>query len=213
MKVGILGSGDVGKALGKGFISRGHDVRIGSREPSKLDAWVKENGAKASTGTFEEAAKFGELIVFATLGHAVENVIELAGADSFDGKIVIDATNPLKNEPNKLPELYVGHTDSLGEQIQRWLPKAKVVKAFNTVGNAYMIDPKFSGGPPDMFIGGDDKAAKEKVSAICKDFGWGVVDLGGISASRYLEPMCIAWVLHGVLGGKWNHAFKFIISP
>jgi predicted dinucleotide-binding enzyme len=210
MKVGILGSGDVGKSLGKGFISHGHEVKIGSREPQKLDAWAKENGAKASSGTFAEAAKFGEIVVFATLGKAVENVIELSGKDAFDGKVVIDATNPLDNKPGQMPALYVGFSDSLGEQVQRWLPKAKVVKAFNTVGNTYMCDPKFPGGPPDMFIAGDDKGAKEKVSAICKDFGWGVVDLGGISASRYLEPMCMTWVLHGILGGKWNHAFKFL---
>lgn len=210
MKVGILGSGDVGKALGKGFVKHGHEVKIGSREPGKLDAWAKENGDKASSGTFAEAAKLGEIVVLATLGKAVENVIELCGKDAFDGKVVIDATNPLDNKPGQMPALYVGFSDSLGEQVQRWLPKAKVVKAFNTVGNAYMVDPKFVGGPADMFIAGDDKGAKEKVGAICKDFGWGVVDLGGISASRCLEPMCLAWVLHGVIGGKWNHAFKFL---
>lgn len=210
MKIGILGSGDVGKALGKGFVKHGHETKIGSREPSKLDAWVKENGAKASAGSFADAAKFGDVVVLATLGNAVENVIGLAGKDSFDGKVVIDATNPLKMEPNKMPELSIAGNDSLGEQVQRWLPKAKVVKAFNTVGNAYMVDPKFEGGPPDMFIGGDDDGAKKKVSEILKDFGWGVVDLGGISASRYLEPMCIVWVHHGIRSGKWNHAFKFL---
>ncbi len=210
MKVGILGSGDVGKTLGKGFISRGHEVKIGSRDPKKLEAWVKENGAKASSGSFADAAKFGELLVFAGLGSAAEEIFAQAGKESFEGKVVIDASNPLKNEPGKMPTLYVGHTDSLGEQIQRMLPKSHVVKAFNIVGNAYMVDPKFVGGPPDMMIGGDDKGAKEKVSEILKSFGWNVVDLGGISASRYLEPMCIAWVHVGILSGKWNHAYKFV---
>ena len=210
MKVGILGSGDVGKALGKGFVKHGHEAKIGSREPSKLDAWVKENGAKASAGSFADAAKFGDVIVLATLGNAVESVIGLAGKDSFDGKVVIDATNPLKFEPGQMPQLSISGNDSLGEQVQRWLPKAKVVKCFNTVGNAYMVDPKFEGGPPDMFIGGDDDGAKKKVSEILKELGWGVVDLGGITASRYLEPMCIVWVHHGLRSGKWNHAFKFL---
>jgi predicted dinucleotide-binding enzyme len=210
MKVGILGSGDVGKALGKGFVAHGHDVKIGSREPAKLDAWLKEIGKHASSGSFADAAKFGELLVLATLGKAVENVIKLAGPEAFEGKVIIDATNPLETKPNQLPELYVGHTDSLGEQAQRWLPKAKVVKAFNTVGNALMVNPKLAGGPPDMFIAGDDKDAKEKVGAICKEFGWGVVDLGGISGSRMLEPLCLAWVTAGILSGKWNHAFKFL---
>lgn len=211
MKVGILGSGVVGQALGKGFISRGHEVKIGTRETSKLDAWVKENGAKASAGSFADAAKFGDIVVLATLGNAVESVLGLAGKDSFDGKVVIDTTNPLKFEPNQMPSLYVGFSDSLGEQVQRWLPKAKVVKAFNTIGNQYMVDPNFPEGKPDMFIGGDDKDAKAKVTQICKDFGFaGVIDLGGISASRYLEPMCIAWVHHGIISGGWNHAFKML---
>src|SRR5690242_1280522 len=105
MKVGILGSGDVGKALGTGFVKHGHDVKIGSREPSKLDAWVKENGAKASAGSFADAAKFGDIVILATLGNAVENVIGLAGKDAFDGKVVIDTTNPLKFEPGQMPQL------------------------------------------------------------------------------------------------------------
>ena len=210
MEVGILGSGDVGKALGTGFVKHGHDVKIGSREPSKLDAWVKENGAKASAGSFADAAKFGDIVILATLGNAVENVIGLAGKDAFDGKVVIDTTNPLKFEPGQMPQLSISGNDSLGEHVQRWLPKSKVVKAFNTVGNAFMVDPKFEGGPPDMFIGGEDDGAKKKVSEILKEFGWGVVDLGGITASRYLEPMCIVWVHHGIKSGKWNHAFKFL---
>ena len=94
--------------------------------------------------------------------------------------------------------------------MQRWLPKARVVKAFNTVGNASMIDPQFAGGPPTMFIGGNDADAKKVVAQVCDAFGWGVVDLGGIDAARYLEPMCMAWVVHGVISGTWAHAFKML---
>ena len=125
------------------------------------------------------------------------------------GKVVIDATNPLDFSTGA-PRLSVGWNDSLGEQIQRLVPNAKVVKAFNTVGNAHMIQPQFPDGPPDMFIGGNDEGAKKIVSQICEHFGWGVVDLGGIEASRYLEPMCMAWVAYGVKNKSWDHAFKLL---
>ena len=210
MKVGILGSGDVGKSLGKGFVKHGHDVMIGSRDTSKLDAWAKEVGAKGSVGSFAEAAKFGELVIFATSGNAAESVVGLAGKDAFDGKIVIDTMNPLKFEPNKMPTLSITGEDSLGEHVQRLLPKAKVVKAFNIVGNQYMIDPNLPGGPPDMFIGGNDEGAKKTVAGLLKDFGWNVSDLGGIEESRYLEAMCIVWVHHGIKSRSWNHAFKLL---
>src|SRR5581483_2858129 len=147
MKVGILGSGDVGQALGKGFISRGHEVKIGSRDPKKLGDWVKANGSKASSGTFAETAKWGELLVLATLWSGTKGAIDLAGPASFKGKVVMDVTNPLVMEEGQAPRLELGLTDSGGEQVQRWLPGAKVVKAYNTVGYAHMIDPKFPGGP------------------------------------------------------------------
>jgi predicted dinucleotide-binding enzyme len=210
MKVGVLGSGDVGKVLAGGFIGLGHEVMIGSRDPEKLSEWATKAGERASAGTFEETARFGDLIVLATLGVAVRSVIELAGPANFHGKVVIDATNPLADEPGKPPALSVGWNDSLGEQVQRWLPEARVVKAFNTVGNPFMIKPDFPGGPPDMFICGDDAEAKKLVSQICGHFGWGVIDIGGIEGSRHLEPMCMVWVLHGIVSGQWGHAFKML---
>ena len=209
IRVGVLGSGDVGRVLAAGFISLGHDVRIGTREPAKLADWVTAAGIHASAGTFAEAAAFGDLIVLATLGTAAEKAIELAGRANFKGKVLIDATNPLDFSTG-LPRLSVGHSDSLGEQIQRWLPEARVVKAFNTVGNAHMINPRFPGGPPDMFICGNDADAKKTVSQICDAFGWGVVDLGGIEGARLLEPMCMVWVLYGIQNKSWNHAFKLL---
>ncbi|HEX7665653.1 MAG TPA: hypothetical protein VF407_14100, partial [Polyangiaceae bacterium] len=111
---------------------------------------------------------------------------------------------------NKMPTLSITGEDSLGEHVQRWLPKAKVVKAFNIVGNQYMIDPNLPGGPPDMFIGGNDEGAKKTVAGLLKDFGWNVSDLGGIEESRYLEAMCIVWVHHGIKSRSWNHAFKLL---
>ncbi len=207
MKVGVLGSGDVGKVLAAGFKSFGHDVKIGSREPEKLAAWSKEKNVP--NVTFQEAAKFADVVVLATLGRGTENAIRLAGPKNFAGKVVIDATNPLDFSTG-MPQLYVGHTDSLGEQVQRWVPNARVVKAFNTVGNAHMIRPQFPGGPPDMFIAGNDAEAKRTVAEICEQFGWGVIDIGGIEGARHLEPMCMVWVLHGFLTKSWNHAFKML---
>lgn len=210
VNVGILGSGDVGKALARGFAGLGHEVKIGSRTPSKLDDFVKAEGARISSGTFEETARFGDLLVLATLGAATEEAIEMAGIDHFDGKVVIDTTNPLQFAPGKPPSFFVGHDDSLGERIQRLIPKARVVKAFNTVGNPLMVHPKLPGGPPDMFLCGNDEDAKKTVGQICQHFGWGVIDVGGIESSRYLEPMCLVWVLHGMRTGTWMHAFKML---
>ncbi len=209
MKVGILGSGDVGKSFARGFGALGHQVKIGSRSPEKLSEFVSGEGDRVSSGTFEETALFGDLIVIATLGVATEEAINLAGKQNFDHKVVIDATNPL-DFSSGAPRLSIGHTDSLGEQIQSWLPDARVVKAFNTAGNPLFFKPELPGGPPDMFIGGNDAGAKKLVSQVCDAFGWGVIDLGGIEASRYLEPMCMAWVIHGVLSGSWVHAFKML---
>ena len=210
MKIGILGSGEVGKALARGFLAHGHQVRIGSREPEKLRDFVESAGANISAGTFAETAEFGELIVLALLGVATDAALRLAGPTNFAGKVVIDATNPLDFSGGMPPKLFIGTTDSLGERIQRWLPDAQVVKAFNTVGNAFFVNPDFPGGPPDMFIVGNHDDAKQVVADICRRFGWGVIDLGGIDASRYLEPMCMVWVLHGARSGSWNHAFKML---
>jgi predicted dinucleotide-binding enzyme len=209
INVGILGSGDVGKSLARGFAGVGHEVKIGSRSPEKLRDFASETKG-VSAGTFEETAAFGDLLALATLGTAAEEAIQLAGAKNFDGKVLIDATNPLDFSGGMPPKLFVGHTDSLGERVQRWLPGAKVVKAFNTVGNAFFVNPDFPNGPPDMFICGNDADAKKIVSQICAHWGWGVIDLGGIESSRHLEPMCMVWVLHGALSGSWTHAFKML---
>jgi predicted dinucleotide-binding enzyme len=209
IKVGVLGSGDVGKVLAGGFLGLGHAVKIGSRDPEKLREWVATAGDGASAGTFEEAAKFGDILVLATLGTGTQSALELAGKDNFANKVLIDATNPLDFSTGA-PKLSVGFNDSLGEQVQRWVAAARVVKAFNTVGNALMINPQLAGGPPTMFICGNDDDAKKIVSQICQHFGWEVSDLGGIDASRYLEPLCLVWVLHGIRSGSWGHAFKWL---
>jgi predicted dinucleotide-binding enzyme len=212
MNIGILGTGDVGKALGNGFLSRGHEVRMGSREAKneKASAWLKTAGERASAGTFADAAAFGEVVVLSTLWEGTENALKLAGAENLAGKILVDTTNPLDFSKGMPPRLAVGHTNSGGEEVQRWAPKAKVVKAFNIVGNAHMVDPKFPGGPPTMFIAGNDADAKKSVTEILTAFGWETVDAGGIEASRLLEPLCILWVDYGIKSNSWNHAFKLL---
>jgi hypothetical protein len=212
MKVGILGTGDVGKALGRGFIALGHTVKMGARDArnDKALAWAQEVGAKGLAGTFGDAASFGELVVLATLGVANESAITMAGPEHFRGKVLIDTTNPLDFSGGMPPKLAVSANDSGGERVQRLLPDAHVVKAFNIVGNAFMFRPDFPGGPPDMFICGNHDDAKTKVAAILKDFGWGVVDVGGIECSRYLEAMCMVWVLSAMRAGNWNQAFKLL---
>lgn len=198
MRVGILGTGEVGKALARGFAAHGHDVKIGSRE------------AKGEFVTFEDAARHGEIVVLCTRWDGTENALKLAGSQNLGGKILIDATNPLKHVDGRPVGMDRGFTDSGGEQVQRWVPDAKVVKAFNIVGNTLMIDPKLPGGPPTMFIGGNDESAKKTVTELLTDFGWETIDFGGIDAARLLEPMCWVWVVSAMKSGKWMQAFKML---
>jgi predicted dinucleotide-binding enzyme len=212
-KIGVLGTGDVGRVLGTGFASRGHEVKLGSRDPQsdKAVGWAKKNGARASTGTFADVATFGEILVLATRWDGTKSALDLAGAAAFAGKVVIDATNPLDFSHGMPPRLALGHTDSGGEQVQRWLPKARIVKCFNIVGNTLMVDPKLPGGPPDMWIAGNDESAKKTVGEILHDFGWPApIDMGAIEGARLLEPMCLVWVLCGARTSTWNHAFKLL---
>ncbi len=209
-RIGIIGSGDVAKSLGAGFAATGHEVKLGSRDPAKLDSWTRQVGSRASAGTFAEAAGFGEIVVLATLWSGTENAIRTAGREAFRGKVVLDVTNPLAFEAGGPPRLAVGQTDSGGEQVQRWLPDSRIVKVFNTVGNAHFFRPSFPGGPPTMFLAGNDGEAKTVVEAICRGFGWEPLDVGGIEAARLLEPMCVLWVLYAIHSGTWNHAFKLL---
>lgn len=212
MKVGILGTGDVARALGLGFTARGHDVMIGTRDPGadKVRTLLTEIGPQARAGTFADAARFADVAVLATLWTGTENALRLAGAANLAGKVLIDATNPLDFSQGMPPRLAVGHTDSAGEQVQRWVPQARVVKAFNIAGNAHMVDPQFPGGPPTMFICGNDGDAKQTVTDILTAFGWETIDIGGIEGARLLEPLCILWVVHGLRANGWNHAFKLL---
>jgi predicted dinucleotide-binding enzyme len=199
MRIGILGSGAVGPALARGYAQHGHDVRIGTRRP-EVDG--------LPTGTPQEVARDADLVVLAVRGDAAVQLVSDLTAE-LEGKVLIDATNPLDTS-TRPPGLFVGTTDSLGEQVQRAVPGARVVKAYNTVGNALMVDPDLPGGPPTMFVAGNDPAAKAAVTELLEQTGWDVADLGGIEASRWLEAMCMAWVAYGFTNGGWGHAFKLL---
>jgi predicted dinucleotide-binding enzyme len=209
LRIGILGSGPAGRTPGDGFLGRGHEVMIGSRDPAKLQTWLAAAGPGAQTGSFADAARFGEMILLSVLGSAAEDVLRLAGLDNFDSKILLDASDPLDFSSGR-PGLFVGTTDSLGERLQRLVPGAFVVKGLNTVLADVMVDPSLTGGDPDMFIAGDSEDAKQTVTILLAEFGWPVVDLGGIESARWLEALSLAWVVYSHRTGKTHHAFKLI---
>lgn len=210
-KIGILGSGMVGQALAKGFLKSGYDVKIGSRDAGKLSDFLKETGNKASAGSFPDAAAFGETIVLCCKGTVVDEVIRMAGKTNFEGKVVIDVTNPLLfEEEGKPPTLTTGFPESLGQKIQQLLPNAKVVKAFNIVSNAYMCNPKLQEGVPDMFIAGNDANAKRTVTEIASKWGWPVHDIGGIEQAALLEALAMIWIRYAFMNNHWTHAFKLL---
>ncbi len=211
MKIGILGSGDVAKALAGGFLKHGHEVTLGTRTPNKLAEWLTKN-PKASVANFADAAKFGELIVLAVKGAAAADALRLAGASNFAGKPVIDATNPIDDAPpvNGVLKYFTTLDDSQMERLQREFRSARFVKAFNSVGNAFMVNPQFKGGKPTMFICGNDDPAKKIVTAILDQFGWETEDMGKAEAARAIEPLCILWCIPGFLRNDWTHAFKLL---
>ena len=211
MKIGILGSGMVGQQLGNGFIRLGHDVKIGTRGTEKLKDWLKEAGGKGSAGSFEETAEFGEIIALATFWAGTENAINLAGKNNFSGKILIDVTNPLDFSQGTPPKFAATVGNSGGEQVQRWLPDTKVVKAFNTVNAYVMVGPKREEGDPDFFYAGNDEDAKKEVVEIAKKLGWkSFIDFGDISASYWLESLTMVWVHYAFKNNHWSHAFKLL---
>ncbi len=210
-KIGIIGSGEVGQTLGSGFIKYGYQVMIGSRTSSKLDEWKNKAGENASTGSFEETAEFGDIIVLALKGSATKTTLEKIGAEKLNGKTIIDATNPIADAApdNGVLKFFTTLDKSLMEEFQETFPQANFVKAFNSVGNPFMVDPKFESRPTMMICGNNDKAKKE-VTEILDKFGWETADFGKAESARAIEPLCILWCIPGLLNNQWNHAFKVL---
>jgi predicted dinucleotide-binding enzyme len=210
MNIGIVGSGIVAQTLGAGFLKHGHTVMLGSREPKKLAPWQSQHSG-AKLGSFADAAKFGEVVVLAVKGEVALGVLRVV-ADGLAGKTVIDTSNPIADAPpvNGVLKFFTSLDESLLEQLQKACPKARFVKAFSSVGSTKMVNPQFAGGPPTMFICGNDAAAKQAVTRILDEFGWDTLDLGGATAARAIEPLCILWCIPGFLNNEWTHAFKVL---
>lgn len=206
MRIGVLGTGMVGRSIGSKLVELGHDVRMGARDAAneKAAEWVSSAGERASQGTFADAASFGELVFNCTAGTASLDALALAGADALAGKVLVDVANALDFSRGVPPSLTVCNTDSLGEQIQRAYPEARVVKALNTVNCQVMVDPSLVPGEHDVFVCGDDESAKGDVASLLESFGWSrdrIVDLGGIAASRGTEAYLLFWLaLMGAVG-------------
>lgn len=211
MKIGILGSGAVARSLGAGLVAHGHDVALGTRDVAKLADWAADHPG-ARVGGVPEAAAHGQVVVLAVRGAAAEQVLRNAGAEHLDGKVVIDTTNPIDDAPpvGGVIRFFTDLDESLMERLQAAFPSVRLVKAFNSVGNALMIDPELPGGPPTMFICGNDDDAKATVRELLEDVGWDCADLGVVEAARAIEPLCILWCIPGLVDGTWNHAFKLL---
>ena len=211
MKIGILGSGVVGQQLGAGLIKNNHEVMIGTRDASKLVEWVKKNPERSYIGTINETIEYGELIILATKGEFILDILNECDKEKFDGKVVIDVTNPLDSSKGNPPKLASSQGNSLGEQIQKVLPKSKVVKAFNTISAYIMISPTREGGEPDLWICGNDEKSKKKVDEIARQLGWkSVIDLGDISKSFLIEAFALLWIEYGFKNNTWTHAFRLM---
>ena len=201
----------MGDVLSNGFLKHGYAVMRATREPQKLQAWKQGATGEASVGTYEQAAKWGETIVLAVKGLVAEDVIGQCGVANLAGKTVIDATNPIGGEPpdNGVIRYFTGGNDSLMERLQKKAPQANFVKAFNSVGNAFMVNPKFE-ATPTMFICGNNAAAKQEVTEVLTKFGWDTHDCGGVEGARAIEPLCILWCIPGFLRNDWAHAYRVV---
>lgn len=210
MKIGILGSGQVARTLAAGLRGKGHDVVMGTRRPDELRAWAQPE--RIGVADFAAAAASGDLVILAVKGLAAEAVLDLAGAGSLQGKLVIDACNPIADAPpeNGVLRFFTSLDESLMERLQRRVPGAHFVKAFSCVGNALMIDPQLAGGRPSMFICGNDADAKAQVVALLDQVGWDSEDMGGVEAARAIEPLCMLWCIPGLQHGDWRHAYRVL---
>lgn len=208
MKIGILGSGAVGTTLAEGLKGLGHETMIGSGHPEKLAEFKGKTGIP--TGSFAEAAQFGEVIILAVKGAAAVTVVKEV-AHALKGKTVLDATNPIEEvaPEDGVLRFFTDMNHSLLEQLQEAVPGAHFVKALNSVGSAAMVKPAFK-EKPSMFIAGNEEKSKKVVTDLLKSMGWEVEDMGSAKAARAIEPLCMLWCIPGFLKNDWFHAFKLL---
>jgi predicted dinucleotide-binding enzyme len=212
MKIGIIGSGMVGQTLALGFEKHNYSVMIGSRSSEKLSEWKNKTGFKGNTGNFDEVAFFGEILILAVKASIAEDVLKHIDSSALRGKLMIDPTNPIADEPpvNCVIKYFTRLDLSLMEQLQKKFPEIKFVKAFSCIGSAFMVNPDFGGLRPTMFICGNDGDSKQKVSLILHQFGFEVEDMGASEAARAIEPLCMLWCIPGFVRNEWNHGFKLL---
>ena len=211
-KIGIVGSGIVGQTLANGFVKHGYAVTIGTNTPDKREELKSKTNGKAIVGSFEDAARFGNVVVLATKGTAAEAALRAAGIANLKGKTVIDTTNPIADTPpvNGVLQYFTSQNESLMERLQALAPEAHFVKSFSCVGNALMVNPDFGGVKPTMFICGNHDGAKSEVKTILDQFGFEVADMGAAEGARAIEPLCVLWCIPGFLSHSWTHAFKLL---
>jgi 8-hydroxy-5-deazaflavin:NADPH oxidoreductase len=209
-RFGVLGSGEVGQALAKGLAAAGYEVRIGTRSPGKLAGFSKKTGIPEAS--FEDTANWAEALVLAVKGTAALEAADLAGSKNLDGKLVIDTTNPISDEPPQdgVLRYFTGPNESLMERLQAAHPNVRFVKAFNSVGSDLMVHPALNGGPPTMFYCGNDAAARTVVGKILEQLGWEGADMGSAVAARAIEPLAQLWCIPGFRENDWDHAFRML---
>jgi len=213
MRIAVLGSGAVGQTFAKGLLTHGYDVQIASRSPAKLAEFSNTTGISAVP--FDAAASWCEGAVLAVRGSMAEEAVREAGPENLAGKLVIDVTNPLSDAPPEdgVLRVFTGPNESLMERLQAAFPAIHFVKAFNSVGNALMVNPQLPGGKPTMFYCGNDAGAKKIVARIIDQFGYEGEDLGTAKAARVIEPLCQLWCIPGFRTGQWQHAFRLLRMP
>ncbi|MDP4266550.1 MAG: NAD(P)-binding domain-containing protein [Bacteroidota bacterium] len=211
-KIGIIGSGVVGKTLGTGFVKQGYQVMLGTRDATKLNEWKITAGSDGAVGTLQETCKFADTLVLAVKGTAAKNVLEMIGRDNLRGKTIIDCTNPISDisPVNGVINFFTTYNRSLMEEMQTMYPEVNFVKAFNSVGNTMMIHPNFNGQTPTMFICGNNQSAKRQVTEICRELGWESEDMGLVESARAIECLSMLWMIPALRENNWNHAFKLL---
>lgn len=211
-KIGIIGSGQVAIALANGFIKHGYDIMVGTNDPEKYADIQNKTNASMKVGSFEETAKFSDLLVLAVKGTGAEEAVRKAGIENLRNKTILDTTNPIKEVPpsNGVLHFFTTLDESLMERLQAIAPDANFVKCFSCVGNVFMVDPNFGDNKPSMFICGNNEEAKDRTKQLLSEIGWETEDMGKVEAARAIEPLCILWCIPGMIRGQWMHAFKLL---
>ena len=209
MTIGIVGSGAVGTTLARGLSERGHQVTLGTRHPD--DHRALEPAVRI--GAFADAARDGEVVILAVRWSAVDDVFAAIGPETLRGKVLIDASNPLRYENGRPVGLETPAEGSAGQRVAALAPGARVVKAFNVVGAGMMVAPQIAGGPPDMFVCGDDADAKRVVSRLCDDLGYPALDVGPLARAAELEHLAMLWISLAMTGAFAKHAFALLREP